>query len=722
MALLCSPGDAKQWRVSWEELDEMDVPPWYRVILGQRGSYGCMHAVKQQWASGMGSVYRNAASRVLLVEKRMLPQHQHWGLSCSVIRELATYFALHNCRFTFQQELFVDATTTVLPLGTLSTPLSAVVPAVMMKAARQTLFDAVNVQFSNFRAGLMTQEALQRWCVQVNSQVIHLVTTLWLALKHGHFDLKPSNFVLERTLDPSSIRMVDLGTMCCLRQLQRSPWPLQATTHAYAPPEQLLDTGVRDVSSDVWSLGCILLFVWRGGNPILWQHASKTTKAVDQLFAQVRLTVSSALEGGDVDPDFWTELWPMWCQQVVLATSSPRSYWEDISGAGLYHQVSSTLAAQRTTHAQRNAFTQDRNTFRSSWVQECVGNHKHVRWILSHMLCMDPKARADPQTVRSTFLARSHKLPKVVRQPWKASTRHARKYCSTAMSPCAILDVQRTMDTLLFRGGRAPPTSARSQTHCDDQMLIRGWVRGLIWDAVARSRLRQASVVAVVLAVELMDTCLHRTLGGWQWLAHARDIRWHEGEQVPVHMAAAACLWIAVKWVSNEPHDLSIICQCMALPISHKTNSYVRLWERTVVACVPDLCAIASRCDTVCDTAYNLRDHHPEEAFHNCLFWMKMLMLHRPHVWHSCVVGDSSPLMDDLHSWCLGSREKPWFPLSPHAERQLHVPRAHRPSKRHITIVDPTAHEDQTQQRRERLATYRQQFKTTNGGRPPQGL
>jgi len=78
-----------------------------------------------------------------------------------------------------------------------------------------------------------------------------------------HRDLKPSNIMIDSA---SNVKLMDLGTVISMSQMQKAPQLEFVGTPSYASPEQV-ECKPCDVRSDIYSLGVVLYELLTGENP-----------------------------------------------------------------------------------------------------------------------------------------------------------------------------------------------------------------------------------------------------------------------------------------------------------------------------------------------------------------------------------------------------------------------------------------------------------------------
>ena len=126
-----------------------------------------------------------------------------------------------------------------------------------------------------------------------------------LGLQHAHEegmvhrDIKPGNLMLSRKGDRAIIKILDFGLAKATRE---QPLDRGLTQEGqmlgspdYIAPEQTLDAQSADIRADIYSLGCTLYYLLKGGPPfqgsslfeVLQSHQSREANPLDQVRADV---------------------------------------------------------------------------------------------------------------------------------------------------------------------------------------------------------------------------------------------------------------------------------------------------------------------------------------------------------------------------------------------------------------------------------------------------
>ncbi len=122
-----------------------------------------------------------------------------------------------------------------------------------------------------------------------------------------HRDIKPGNLMLSRQGGRALIKVLDFGLAKATREQ-----PLERNlTHEgqmlgtpdYIAPEQTLDAQSADIRADIYSLGCTLYYLLKGGPPfhasslfeILQAHQSKEPEPLDRVRADVPVELTRVL-------------------------------------------------------------------------------------------------------------------------------------------------------------------------------------------------------------------------------------------------------------------------------------------------------------------------------------------------------------------------------------------------------------------------------------------
>ena len=118
-----------------------------------------------------------------------------------------------------------------------------------------------------------------------------------LGLQHAHEegmvhrDIKPGNLMLSRKGDRATIKILDFGLAKATREQPLDRGLTQEGqmlgTPDYIAPEQTLDAQKADIRADIYSLGCTLYYLLKGGPPfqgsslfeVLQSHQSKEATA-----------------------------------------------------------------------------------------------------------------------------------------------------------------------------------------------------------------------------------------------------------------------------------------------------------------------------------------------------------------------------------------------------------------------------------------------------------
>ena len=126
-----------------------------------------------------------------------------------------------------------------------------------------------------------------------------------LGLQHAHEegmvhrDIKPGNLMLARKGDRAIIKILDFGLAKATREQPLDRALTQEGqmlgTPDYIAPEQTLDAQSADIRADIYSLGCTLYYLLRGGPPfqgsslfeILQSHQSREARPLDLLRTDV---------------------------------------------------------------------------------------------------------------------------------------------------------------------------------------------------------------------------------------------------------------------------------------------------------------------------------------------------------------------------------------------------------------------------------------------------
>src|SRR5271157_2973605 len=126
-----------------------------------------------------------------------------------------------------------------------------------------------------------------------------------LGLQHAHEegmvhrDIKPGNLMLARKGDRAIIKILDFGLAKVTREQPLDRGLTQEGqmlgTPDYIAPEQTLDAQSADIRADIYSLGCTLYYLLKGGPPfqgsslfeILQSHQSKEARPLDLVRADV---------------------------------------------------------------------------------------------------------------------------------------------------------------------------------------------------------------------------------------------------------------------------------------------------------------------------------------------------------------------------------------------------------------------------------------------------
>ncbi len=121
------------------------------------------------------------------------------------------------------------------------------------------------------------------------------------AHEHGmvHRDIKPGNLMLSRKGDRAIIKVLDFGLAKATREQPLDRGLTQEGqmlgTPDYIAPEQTLDAQSADIRADIYSLGCTLYYLLKGGPPfqgsslfeVLQSHQSKEARPLDLVRADV---------------------------------------------------------------------------------------------------------------------------------------------------------------------------------------------------------------------------------------------------------------------------------------------------------------------------------------------------------------------------------------------------------------------------------------------------
>ena len=126
-----------------------------------------------------------------------------------------------------------------------------------------------------------------------------------LGLQHAHEegmvhrDIKPGNLMLSRKGDRAIIKILDFGLAKATREQPLDRGLTQEGqmlgTPDYIAPEQTLDAQKADIRADIYSLGCTLYYLLKGGPPfqgsslfeVLQSHQSKEARPLDLVRADV---------------------------------------------------------------------------------------------------------------------------------------------------------------------------------------------------------------------------------------------------------------------------------------------------------------------------------------------------------------------------------------------------------------------------------------------------
>jgi serine/threonine protein kinase len=126
-----------------------------------------------------------------------------------------------------------------------------------------------------------------------------------LGLQHAHEegmvhrDIKPGNLMLSRKGDRATIKVLDFGLAKATREQPLDRGLTQEGqmlgTPDYIAPEQTLDAQKADIRADIYSLGCTLYYLLKGGPPfqgsslfeVLQSHQSREPRPLDLVRADV---------------------------------------------------------------------------------------------------------------------------------------------------------------------------------------------------------------------------------------------------------------------------------------------------------------------------------------------------------------------------------------------------------------------------------------------------
>jgi hypothetical protein len=134
-----------------------------------------------------------------------------------------------------------------------------------------------------------------------------------LGLQHAHEegmvhrDIKPGNLMLSRKADRALIKVLDFGLAKASREgtvdtaLTREGQMLG--TPDYIAPEQTLDPQKADIRADIYSLGCTLYYLLKGGPPfqgsslyeVLQAHHSTEATALDRVRGDVPAALAAVV-------------------------------------------------------------------------------------------------------------------------------------------------------------------------------------------------------------------------------------------------------------------------------------------------------------------------------------------------------------------------------------------------------------------------------------------
>ena len=121
------------------------------------------------------------------------------------------------------------------------------------------------------------------------------------AHEHGmvHRDIKPGNLMLSRKGDRAIVKVLDFGLAKATKEQSLESGLTQEGqmlgTPDYIAPEQTLDAQSADIRADIYSLGCTLYYLLKGGPPfqgsslfeILQSHHSRDARPLDQVRTDV---------------------------------------------------------------------------------------------------------------------------------------------------------------------------------------------------------------------------------------------------------------------------------------------------------------------------------------------------------------------------------------------------------------------------------------------------
>ncbi|XP_021962830.1 kalirin isoform X3 [Folsomia candida] len=128
----------------------------------------------------------------------------------------------------------------------------------------------------NILAYLCEQESYTEY------RVASLMHQLFLALEHihsleiAHLDIEPSNILVDKSLCPPSLKLVDFGDACHVAFGSPDCLPQTLPCYEFASPEVLLRQKCS-VSSDIWSTGVLIHFLLSGHFPFYHDTFEKMT-------------------------------------------------------------------------------------------------------------------------------------------------------------------------------------------------------------------------------------------------------------------------------------------------------------------------------------------------------------------------------------------------------------------------------------------------------------